>query len=75
MAPSPTLEAVLDAMQVAAMGGDVGRLSLVCRHQAEQCEGEDKERLIAAGTALAWANRILTALGTAEAMPGTDGIA
>lgn len=62
MAPSPTLEGVLDALQVSALGGDVRRLSLVCRHEAERYEGEAKERLLAASASLAWAAKFLTVM-------------
>lgn len=75
MAPTPTLEALLDALRVDAMGGDVGRLSQVCLSEAEQYQGEAKERLITAGTALAWAAQVLAAMKGAEIMPDTSGIA
>lgn len=71
----PTPEAVADAMEVAKMGGDLPRLAAVCLDRADHHEGVGRQRLLDAAAALTWANQILVALDTAEAMPGTSGTA
>jgi hypothetical protein len=64
MAPDP--KAIADVLEVAAMGGDLDRLSTVCLHQAERYQSEAKERLIAAAEALAWGAKVLSALETSQ---------
>jgi hypothetical protein len=64
MAPTP--EAVADALEVAAMGGDLGRLAEVCRARADAFEGDGRQRLLDAAAAMTWAAQLL------EAVDGRD---
>jgi 2C-methyl-D-erythritol 2,4-cyclodiphosphate synthase len=72
---TPTPEAIVDALEVAALGGDLGRLAAVCLDQSSRYQDAERQRLLDAAAALSWANQILVALDTATAMPGTSGTA
>ena len=65
--PAPTPESVADALGVAELGGDLGRLSQVCLARAEDAEGIGRQRLLDAGAALAWTARLIAALDAQEA--------
>ena len=60
MTPSP--EQIADAMAVAEMGGDLGRLAAVCLHQADLYQGDGRQRLLDSAEALGWTARLLEVL-------------
>jgi hypothetical protein len=64
-----TPEAIADALAVAKMGGDVGRLALVCFDAADRHTGIGRQRLLDAAESLAWAGQLLEILDDQE----TDG--
>ena len=64
--PAPTPEAVADALTVAEMGGDVGRLALVCEDQARHHQGEGRQRLLAAAASMRWTASLLALLDGPE---------
>jgi len=57
-----TPEAVADALVVAALGADLGRLAIVCRHVADQHGDVGRQRLLDCAAALGWAARLLAVL-------------
>lgn len=67
-APSPA--AIADALTVAEMGGDLGRLSLCCEDQARHHQGEGRQRLLDAAAAMRWTAQLVEALAAQE--PGAD---
>lgn len=62
MAPTPSPEAVADAMAVAAMGGDLPRLAEVCRMRAGGFGEAGRQRLLNAAETMEWAGRLLAIL-------------
>jgi hypothetical protein len=68
---TPTPDQVADAIVVATMGGDLGRLAEVCRHVADRHDEDSlgRRRLQAAAEALDWAGQLLAVLDG----PGIDG--
>ncbi len=68
-APTPTPESVADALNVAAMGGDLSRLALVCRHQAGAglYDAAGQQRLLESAASLEWGARILAELDRLQA--------
>jgi hypothetical protein len=66
--PSPAR--IADCLKVAELGGDLGRLALVCTHQADRYQGEQQARLLATASAMRWAAALLEEL---EALEEGDG--
>jgi hypothetical protein len=62
MTPTPSPEAVADAMAVAAMGGDLPRLAEVCRARAGGFDEAGRQHLLDAAEAMEWAGRLLAVL-------------
>jgi hypothetical protein len=68
---TPTPAEVADALTVATLGGDLGRLAEVCLHVADRHDEDSlgRRRLQAAAKALDWAAQLLAVLDG----PGIDG--
>jgi hypothetical protein len=72
---TPTPDQVVDAMMVAALGGDLNRLSWVCLHVADRHDEDSlgRRRLQDAAAALEWTGRLLAILDASESDGGLRG--
>jgi hypothetical protein len=72
--PTPTPDQVADALVVATLGGNLGRLAEVCRHVADRHEGIARHRLLDSAEVLGWTAQLLAVLGDPPTMEEARGV-